>query len=37
MLHNPCKSLLATAISMTVDLYGNLKAADIGTVSPYQF
>ena len=24
-------------ISMTVDLYGNLKAADVGTVSPYQF
>jgi hypothetical protein len=24
-------------ISMTVDLYGNLKAADVGTVSPYGF
>jgi len=24
-------------IFMTVDLYGHLKAADVGTVSPYQF
>lgn len=27
----------AQQISMTVDLYGNLKAVDVGTASPFSF